>query len=293
MTATEFSLEQLMALSAAVSEGTFDAAARRLNVTPSAVSQRIKALETAAGRVLLTRSKPVRPTGSGVAILRAARQIEVITAELAGELFDATGSHAAIALAVNADSLSTWFLPALASVAPPVAFELLRADETRTAELLRDGSVVAAVTASSRAIGGCIARRLGRMRYQPRASPAFVARWLPDGPTPTALAQAPVIAFDRGDHLEDQYLRRRTRRRLDPPRHYVPSSEAFAHAVRLGLGWGMIADLQAQPGGDALLEFDPAGTIDVPLYWQHWRLRSESLERVAAAVYDHARSVLH
>jgi LysR family transcriptional regulator (chromosome initiation inhibitor) len=178
-------------------------------------------------------------------------------------------------------------------VAPPVAFDLRRADETRTADLLRDGSVVAAVTSSSRAVGGCVARRLGRMRYQPRASRSFVSRWFPDGPAPAALARAPLIAFDRSDHLEDQYLRRRARRRLDPPRHYVPSSEAFAQAVRLGLGWGMIPDLQADLAGGELIAFDAAATIDVPLYWQQWRLRSQPLERVAAAVHEHARAVLH
>lgn len=288
----EFRLEQLFALSAVVSEGSFEMAARKLQVTPSAVSQRIKALETAVGRVLVIRAKPVRATESGVALLRGARQIEVIAAELAGELSGGTEHRPTFTLAVNSDSLSTWLVPALATVAPPLAFDLRRADETRTADLLRDGTAIAAVTASAQPVAGCVARRLGRMRYRPRASRGFIERWFPDGPTLSALADAPLIAFDRGDQVEDRYLRRRTRRRLDPPRHYVPSSDAFAQAVRLGLGWGLIPDLQVQPVGDELIELDPSIVVDVPLFWQQWRLRSEMLERVAAAVHEHAANQL-
>lgn len=289
----EFTLEQLFALSAVVSEGSFELAARKLHVTPSAVSQRIKALETATGRVLVIRSKPVRATESGVTLLRAARQIEAIAADLAGELSGGADERAAMTLAVNSDSLSTWLLPALADVAPAVVFDLRRADETRTADLLRDGTAIAAVTASSRPVPGCIARRLGRMRYQPRASRSFAERWFPDGPTAAALARAPLIAFDHGDQVEDRYLRRRSRRRLDPPRHYVPSSGAFAQAVRLGLGWGLIPDLQVGADDSSLIAFDPGAAVDLPLFWQQWRLRSRLLERVAGAVSEHARTHLH
>ena len=180
----QIDLDQLQALTAAVAEGSFDAAARRLHVTPSAISQRIKALETNVGRVLLIRSRPVRPTASGQTLLRAARQIDAVTAEVAHELGEQGEDQLpTIALAVNADSLGTWFLPALSAVDPPLAFDLRRADETRTAELLRDGSVIAAVAASADPVPGCVARPLGRMRYQPRASPAYVARWFPEGVT--------------------------------------------------------------------------------------------------------------
>jgi LysR family transcriptional regulator, chromosome initiation inhibitor len=288
----DFSLEQLFALSAVVSEGSFDLAARRLHVTASAVSQRIRALETSTGRVLVVRSKPVRATESGVTLLRAARQIEAIAAEVAGELAGGEDERPTITLAVNSDSLATWLLPTLADVASGLTFDLRRADETRTADLLRDGTAIAAVTASSTPVAGCVARRLGRMRYRPRATPAFAQRWFPDGPTPAALARAPLIAFDHGDQVEDRYLRRRSRRRLDPPRHYVPSSGAFAQAVQLGFGWGLIPDLQAASEDSGLIEFDPGAVVDVPLFWQQWRLRSAQLERVAAAVHEHAARYL-
>jgi LysR family transcriptional regulator, chromosome initiation inhibitor len=291
---------QLEALSAAVAEGTFDAAARTLHVTPSAVSQRIKALETRVGRVLVTRSKPVAPTPSGAVLLRAARQMQAIAVDALGELGesggdeDGAGAPLTIPLAVNADSLATWFVPALAPAGPGVTFDVRRADQTRTAELLRDGTVMAAVTASAEPVSGCTVRRLGRMRYRPRASSAFVERWFSAGVTAQTLAAAPVVLFDREDPLQDRYLRRRARRRLSPPRCYVPGSGAFVQAVRQGLGWGMVPDLQAAPStGEApLVEFDAGAVMDVPLYWQQWRRTSAALERVSAAVCAHAAAVL-
>jgi LysR family transcriptional regulator (chromosome initiation inhibitor) len=285
----------LEALLAAVTEGTFDAAAHTLHVTPSAVSQRIKALETRVGRVLVTRSKPVVPTSSGAVLLRAARQMQAITLDVLAELGDGTsGEPVTVPLAVNADSLATWFVQALAGAGSGLTFDVRRADQTRTAELLRDGTVMAAVTASAQAVSGCTVHRLGQMRYRPRASARFVAHWFGDRVTAQALSAAPVVLFDREDPLQDQYLRRRSRRRLAPPRCYVPGSGAFVEAVRCGLGWGMVPDLQAEPahGEEALVEFDPRGGIDVPLYWQQWRRSSAALERVSQVVCAHAAAAL-
>jgi LysR family transcriptional regulator, chromosome initiation inhibitor len=169
---------------------------------------------------------------------------------------------------------------------------VLREDQERTAQLLRDGVVMAAVTASAEPVTGCTAERLGHMRYQPRASPAFAARWFPDGPTVASLSRAPMVVSDRDDRLQDRYLRRRTRRRLDPPRHYVPGSDAFVQAIGLGLGWGMVPDMQASSGGGGLSDLDPGGSVDVMLFWQQWRLHSPALDRAAEAVRTAARTML-
>lgn len=288
----DWDLAQLQALATAVAEGSFDAAARRLHVTPSAISQRIKALETSVGRMLLIRSRPVRPTPAGEALLRVARQIEMVFDDAARQLADEEQLKLpTVALAVNADSLSTWLPAALAAVDPPVCFDLRRADETRTAELLRDGTVTAAVTALADPLPGCSVSTLGSMRYRPRATPAFVSRWFAAGVTATTLALAPVVVFDRTDVLQDAYLRHRSRRDLHPPRHYVPGSNAFAEAVRLGLGWGMVPDLQAGEPGE-LVELDPDGAVDVHLYWQQWRLPSATIERVGEAVRTQAALAL-
>lgn len=278
---------QLTALAAVVSEGTFDAAARRLHVTPSAVSQRLKALETSVGRVLVTRTKPVTPTESGQAVLRLARQLRSLTDDALREIgADDASGPTVVPLAVNADSLDTWLLPALAAAGTGLAFDLRRDDQELTVDLLRTGAVMAAITSVSTAVAGCSVRRLGRMRYRACAAPSIVERWFAEGVDADALAVAPVVIYDRSDRLQDRYLRRWTRRALDPPRHYVPESNAFARAVRVGLGWGMLPDQQASDdlGRGTLVDLDPGRTLDVALFWQQWKLRSDTLDAVAEAV---------
>jgi LysR family transcriptional regulator (chromosome initiation inhibitor) len=276
---------QLRALSATVSEGTLEAAARVLHVTPSAVSQRLRALEVATGRVLLVRSRPVRPTPSGEVLLRLARQVDLLTADALTELGVGAGEGAVptLPIAVNADSLATWVLPALAPLAGDVALDLHREDEEHTAALVRAGAVVAAVTTQPDAVPGCSVTRLGVMRYRPRAAPAFAERWFPGGVTAEALARAPVVVFDRKDDLQHAYLRGRVPDGTVPPTHHVPSSADFLTAVRAGMGWGMLPDLQLDADDD-LVELDPAGAVDVVLHWQQWKLRSAPLDRVTAAV---------
>ncbi len=289
----DFDLSQLAALSAAVSEGTLEGAARALHVTPSAVSQRLKALEQAAGRVLLVRSKPVRVTPSGQPVLRLARQVALLTADAQREL-DGDLQPVTIPLAINADSLATWVLDALAPLAGSLCFDIHREDQAHTSSLLREGTAMAAITADAEPVPGCTSSPLGSMRYRCMASPAYAARWFPAGVTTSALATAPVVVFDRKDDLQHRYLRRRSRRPLRPPMHYVPASADFLHAVRLGLGWGMVPDVQAtlheRSGG--LLDLDPAGASRIDLHWQQWKLRSPSLDRVAEAISQAARSHL-
>ncbi|RBY91808.1 ArgP/LysG family DNA-binding transcriptional regulator [Blastococcus sp. TBT05-19] len=290
----DLELGQLRALAAAVSTGTLDGAARELHVTPSAVSQRLKALEAATGRVLLVRSRPVRATPSGEAVLRLARQVQLLAADAARELQadDADGTPVTVPIAVNADSLATWVLPALAPLAGELRFDLHREDQEHTGDLLRDGTVMAAVTAEAEPVPGCRVVRLGAMRYRPMATAAFARRWFPEGVTPDALAVAPVVVFDRKDDLQHAYLRRWGITR--PAVHHVPASADYVRAVRLGLGWGMVPDLQlAQPtDGADLAELDPDGAVDVVLHWQQWRLQSPALDRVAEAVQAAARTAL-
>jgi LysR family transcriptional regulator (chromosome initiation inhibitor) len=283
--------EQLRTFVAVVEEGSFDAAARRLHLTPSAVSQRMKALENSVGRVLAERSKPVRPTPCGDLVLRLARQVALLETDVLQELGAAGAARRSgfttIPIVVNGDSLTTWMLPALAAaVAERICLDIIREDQDHSVDLLRQGTVMAAVTSIARPAQGCTVRALGRMRYRPVASPGFVRTWLPQGPTVEALGRAPVLVFDRKDDLQDRYLRRRTRRALDPPRSHLPASADFAAAIRLGVGWGMLPDQQsaADLAAGALVVIDPEVVIDVPLYWQQWRLDSRHLGRLAEIV---------
>ncbi|SFP08469.1 LysR family transcriptional regulator, chromosome initiation inhibitor [Amycolatopsis arida] len=294
-------LDHVRTLLAVVDEGTLDAAAAALHVTPSAVSQRIKALERRTGRVLLVRAKPVRLTESGEVVVRFARQLARLERDTLAELGVGSGAEPArLPIAVNADSLATWFLPALTRVPadPPVCFELRREDQDRTTTLLREGVVMAAVTSSPDPVPGCAVRPLGRMRYLAAASPGFVARWLGTGhgPLGRALPAAPVVVFDRYDDLQDRFVRTLTRGRRGAGRvrHHVPTSEGFVDAVVAGMGWGMVPLAQAEPWlrAGALVDLDPARSVDVALYWQQWKLDSPALAAVADAVAAAASAVL-
>jgi LysR family transcriptional regulator (chromosome initiation inhibitor) len=278
-------LAQLRALDVTVREGTLEAAARALHVTPSAISQRLRGLEIATGRVLVVRTKPVQVTESGQAVLRLARQVDLLSSDVARELGEGDAEALpTLPIAVNADSMATWVLPALAPLASTYCFDLYREDQEHTSALLRAGTVMAAVTSEAAPVPGCSSTRLGGMRYRPMATHAFARRWFPGGPTPEALGRAPVVTFDRKDDLQNRYLRRRGAGAARPPAHYVPASADYVAAVGLGLGWGMVPDLQAGAAGGELVELDPAGAIDVLLYWQQWRLRSDSLDGVREAV---------
>jgi len=281
---------QLATFAAVVNEGTFEAAARTLHVTPSAVSQRIKALEGAVGQVLVRRTKPCRATDAGQPLLRLAGQVALLETEAVNASRGGIGSgqvRTRVAVVVNADSLATWFLPALAGMASSaVSFDLREEDEGHTAELLRDGTVMAAVTAENVAVQGCRIERLGAMRYVAAASPALADRVFPQGPTAAALAAAPMIVFNRKDRLQHRFVRSVTRRRLDPPIHYVPSAAAFIEAIRLGLGWGMVQEQIAvdELAAGRCVRLDEHRHLDVPLYWQHWRLDSAVLDALTASV---------
>ncbi|WP_348788386.1 LysR family transcriptional regulator ArgP [Leifsonia sp. NPDC080035] len=281
----ETNAEQLRTLAAVVDHGTFERAAAALHITPSAVSQRIKALEEQSGRVLVRRSKPIEPTEAGAVLVRLARQVALLEAEAVAELAGSDqDTTAAIPLVVNADSLATWVLPALAAL-PGLSFDVVLDDQEHTLDRLRDGTAMAAISSDPEPVQGCVVSPLGAMTYRPTASPAFVDRWCPRGWTPDTAAAAPMLVFDRKDTLQDRYLARFAPG-AHPPRHHIPASTEFVRAAELGLGWAMLPDLQAdEPVAEGrLVVLDPDGALDVPLYWQQWSLRSAVLGRVAAEI---------
>ncbi|GAA1780373.1 LysR family transcriptional regulator ArgP [Pseudarthrobacter sulfonivorans] len=298
-----FQLEQLRTFAAVVEEGTLEAAARNLYVTPSAISQRLKAMEDAAGQILLQRTSPVRPTTAGEAVLRFAlqvRQLEWDARQELGSGQEPGGGHntpsAPLPLVVNADSLSTWFLPALASLPADlgIRFELHREDEQHSTRQLRTGMAMAAVTATPEPVPGCSVEPLGSLRYRAVASGAYVRHWWPDGPELLAGSQSPVVDFDRKDDLQAGFFRTLTGADLAAPRHYVPSSAEFAQAIRLGLGWGLLPEQHclADLGSGDLVELAPENPVDVALYWQRWKIDSPVLNQLTAAVRRTAASQL-
>ena len=283
-------------LAVIVDEGTLDSAARRLGVTQPAVSQRLRSLESIVGQVLLVRSRPVRLTTAGEAVVRLARQIAHLEADAAAALGIAGDADStSLPIAVNSDSLSTWFLPPLVRLGEryPVTFDLHRDDQDYTVRLLEEGTVVAAVTSRSSPIAGCRVTPLGAMRYRPMATSGFHRRWFPHGVTTQALENAPLVDFDRRDDLQTRWLLARGVDPAVPPRHRVPASSEFADAVRLGLGWGQLLPFQADDAlaAGSLIPLDDSH-VEVPLFWQQWTLRSSLLDAVADEIVAHARRVL-
>ncbi|PZE87322.1 ArgP/LysG family DNA-binding transcriptional regulator [Curtobacterium sp. MCBD17_032] len=300
-----FQRDHLETLLTAVDAGTFDAAARELSITPSAVSQRVKAMEQLVGRVLLQRTTPITPTPDGEIVLRHARQVRLLDEETSRALAvpgaDGSGRTPSIPLAVNADSLATWFLDALVRVQrdTEVVFDLHREDQDRTAELLRSGTVMGAVTAEAAPVQGCSSVPLGIDRYRAVAAPSFVRRYLDGADTErrmtARLDRVPLVDYDRDDDLQQGFLRRVLGHAPRGPRHFVPNSADFARAVELGFGWGLLPEAQCRDAlrSGALVELTPGRRADVALWWQRWATASPLLERVTDAVRTVAAERLH
>jgi LysR family transcriptional regulator (chromosome initiation inhibitor) len=277
--------DQLSALAAIVEHGTFEAAARHLHVTTSAVSQRIRALETATGQVLVRRAAPCTPTPAGEPLVRLARQWELLRGETEAAIGSAAAASLDLPVAVNADSLATWFRGVVAAVAgwDDVTLRLHVEDQGFSSELLRRGEVLGAVTSDPVAVQGCSVEPLGVVRYRPAATPGFAERWRHG--RGYDWARMPVVVFNDKDALQHDLL---VGRGLGPPPvvHRVPTSADFHEAIRLGLGWGLLPPAQLDPDlrDGSLVLLSSREHVDVHLYWQRWRLESALLVRITEAV---------
>jgi LysR family transcriptional regulator (chromosome initiation inhibitor) len=269
--------------------GSFDSAADRLHVTPSAVSQRIKALEQRVGQVLVVREKPCTATAAGVPLLRLAAQTALLESKTLAEMGGGEGTAARIAVAVNADSMATWFTGVFSTL-DGVLLDRRIEDQDHSARLLREGVVMGAVTTERTPVPGCRVRPLGVMRYIPVATKAYIKRYLPDGFTGHAVAEAPSLAWNRDDALQDDLVRKVFRRHIARRQHFVPTAEGFGAAVRAGLGWGMFPDSLAGPHlRDGSFVRVCAVHLDVPLFWQCWKLNSPLVQTVTDALEDGRR----
>ena len=236
----------LAAVAAVVREGSFERAARALSVTPSAVSQRIKQLEERLGSVLIIRGQPCVATETGLLLCRHVEHVGMLEADLRGALPKLTGAtdsgeRITLRVAVNADSIGTWFIGAMAAFLEheKALMDVAVDDQEHTVEWLRSGKVLAAVTANAQPVQGCNSMPLGKLSYAAVASPRFVKRYFPDGVNASSLAAAPALTFNRKDRLQLQWVRRVCRRQIDVPTHWLPSTQAFIDATRAGIAWGM------------------------------------------------------
>jgi LysR family transcriptional regulator (chromosome initiation inhibitor) len=246
------------------------------------------------------RGAPCTATKTGARLCRHAELVGMLEADLRRDLPllatepMADGGRPTMRVAVNADSLGTWFIDAMADFGrhESALLDVAVDDQDHTADWLLRGHVLAAVTSLAAPVQGCRSRRLGMLRYVATASPAFVRRWFAQGLTADALARAPSLLFNRKDRLQAQWVRRvlrptgGARREIDLPTHWLPSTQAFIDAVLADVGWGMNPLPLAQPhlAAGRLVELVPEQPLDVPLYWQCARLPVPMLDRLTASV---------
>jgi LysR family transcriptional regulator, chromosome initiation inhibitor len=275
----------LAALAAIHRRGSFELAAATLSITPSAVSQRLKALEERIGTLLIHRGQPCSATPPGLRLIRHFQEVMLLESNLADDL--PRSDTPTLRLAVNADSLATWVLPALAK-AENLLFDLVIDDQDHSQNWLRRGEVSAAITGHPGPLQGCDTIPLGALRYRATASPAFVARWLPDGISHAALARAPALTYSDKDRLQRDWITGQLGKRLGfaIPTHHIASSQGFVDAALLGLGWGMNPEplVSDHLAAGRLVEIAANTPLDVPLYWQFTRLTAAAIAPVTRAI---------
>ncbi len=287
----------LECLAAIVEEGGFERAAQRLNVTQSAVSQRLRALEAQVGSVLIVRSRPLRPTSAGQLLLKHTKQLRLLRADLERDLQElapsAPGSgreDERISIAINADSIATWALDAVHDlVRQRLPLEIIADDQDFTQEWLRSGQVLGCVTTLKQAMRGCRMVPLGAMHYVAVASSSFAQKHLPNGLTAHNFREVPFLSFNRKDDMAAEFVARTFGLKRVALNHlFVPSTEGQLHAVKAGWAVGVLPELLVRPALAAgeVVDVAPGHTLPIQLYWHCWNLESEVLEALTQALTE-------
>ncbi|WP_310566033.1 LysR family transcriptional regulator ArgP [Hydrogenophaga sp.] len=290
-----FDPDALECLAAIIEEGGFERAAQRLSITQSAVSQRLRALEAQVGTVLIVRSRPLKPTQAGQLMLKHAKMMRLLRADLEKDLKELAPSSTGggreeerISVAINADSIATWALPALSALAQGgLPIEIITDDQEFTHEWLREGQVLGCVTSLGQALRGCKMEPLGTMDYVAVAAANFAARHCPKGVNAHNFHKLPFIAFNRKDHLQHSFVEQAFGLpRVMLKQLFVPSSEGQIRAVRAGWGVSVVPELGVREllASGELVNVTPRHRLGVALYWHCWNLSSDVLDALSGAL---------
>ena len=287
-----FDYGHLAALRAIIQLGSFEAAASALNVTPSAISQRIKSLEEQLGSVLIIRGNPASASPAGQRLFRHAQEVALLENGLGSDLDGmlSQGSASPIRIVVNADSLDTWFIQAMAKTTD-FLFDISTDDQDFSADWLRRGEVMAAVTANPKPVQGCDCIALGSLRYLATASPGFAAEYFSGGFDETGAKQAPMLMFNRKDQSQYHWLKRAFGKKISPPVHLLPTTCGFVEAAVAGLGWGLNPAplVRGHIKSGTLICIGENPVYDVPLFWQFNRITAKALAPVTKAIKQTAK----
>ncbi len=280
-----------------IETGSFEQAAQRLHLTPAAVSLRVRSLESALGNALVVRSRPCRPTPTGQRLLQYLRRAALLEEDLLADLAVQEDAPLTVVAAINADSLGTWFFPALAQVLirERVLLDLVVEDQDHTYQLLESGLAIGCVSTQPKPMRGCTAAPLGSMRYRLVAAAGFKERYFPQGLNRSAARVAPVVAYTRKDALQSSFLLRHFGLPEGAyPCHYVPGMEAHFAAIRYGLGYGMVPELllgEALAQGE-VVDLAPHAPLDIALYWHTWTVQSPRMEQLSRQILEAAPKIL-
>ena len=286
------------ALAMVVQENGFYKAANALNITQSAVSQRVRLLEEQTGQILLSRTTPPRATPPGQRLLKHYLQVKRLENDLQDEIGRPPGrAFTSIAVGINADSLATWFLEAVQPflIKERVLLDLHVEDQEETHRLLKEGKVVGCISTREKPLQGCRSDFIGCMRYHLLATPEFASQWFAKGLTLSEASRAPAIIFNRKDTMHHRLLQQALGQVPESiPAHYVPSSEKFVDFVTRGIGYGMLPEQQSRSDvrTGRLIDLAPGCGVPVNLYWHCWNLKSQLLEKFTRQLVSGAKKVL-
>ena len=287
----------LAVLDAVASHGSFDKAAVALGITQSAVSQRIKALEDASGRLLIIRGQPAVPTGLAQRLIAHHRHVKLMEASLDIDLGN-TVSMPELAIALDDDSLASWFPDALAALlAPPrCQLDVRLADSDSALQMVRDGTVFGCVASGSATVAEAAATSitpLGTLRYVCVATPAFAGHWFGDGFSSEAVQLAPAVVGQYS--LLARFLAEQLKLHAPFPHHSLPAEAARRACIQTGLAYGLMPQRLAAPllATDRLLDLAPGRTLDVPLSWHAWTLDTPFTKLLSEQVVRSARAYLN
>jgi LysR family transcriptional regulator, chromosome initiation inhibitor len=298
-----FDPDALECLAAIVEEGGFERAAQRLSITQSAVSQRLRALEAQVGTVLIVRSRPLKPTSAGQLLLKHTKQLRLLRADLERDLKElapssigGTREEERISIAINADSIARWALPALDDLARQgLPMEIITDDQDFTQEWLREGQVLGCVTTLKQALRGCKVVPLGAMPYVAVAQAQYAREHFPAGLSQHNFRDVPFIAFNRKDDMQSEFVGAAFGlKHVSLNQLFVPSSEGQVRAVLAGWGVSVVPELLARGllEQGRLVNIAPSQVLPIQLFWHCWNLESEVLDAMTAALTRAASAAL-
>ncbi|MDX1598444.1 MAG: LysR family transcriptional regulator ArgP [Marinobacter sp.] len=277
----------LEALATVIECGGFERAGVALGLSQSAVSQRLRTLEIRLGQPVLVRSPAIRATPAGQRLLNHVQQVQLLERDLADSIPALSEPTARLRIALNADSLATWWATAIGEFCAEEALllDMVIEDQDIGLRRMREGDVAACLCSSPQPMAGARCVPVGTMTYLPLATPAYVQRYFDNGFTDASLRNAPAIVFGPNDQLQHRFLAQ-CGYHGPVPHHLCPSSEGFVKLALAGMGYGMIPEIQARDEIRAgrLTTIAPEQALEIQLYWHFWRHSGGVMERLTAAL---------